>query len=853
MGRMAEAGLWSRNRTMNRAPLILVVGMHRSGTSLLGSILEALGVALPGPLIPGDDHNPAGYFERSDITALQEELLIDLQRWWPSEEGTKALPQKWLSTPRAQRAAICLKRQLKADQELQNGPWAIKDPRSSLLLPLWQQVANELNLPLRVLLAFRDPAEVVTSLLTRDAATTGMTSARAQALWICHQQQLLMDIGDLPLHVVSYSRWFDAPETQIQALQKFCQPENDDPTAIQTALGCICSDYRRSQSHAQAPRLKRQVRRWHRQLEQAAAGSVKELQQWAKQQPKPSAHLAPWDLSTPNEHPWRQALSALGRHQTEPQAAGIRAWTQNGIAPISLAQLRTLNHPGFPGHDPSADQGGPLPQPLKLGLIGSSLEEWTSHLWIHRLPLGEGCSPEICSPEAATNAVLHLQPLEVTAQDPKLLLHLTEVERVFDPDLAQVRLLRLLGVNAEHLRAHNTRKNSPKEGWLNKSNVDASAQLGLPSPEALVKLGGEWLCLGNGDAVDSWEKLPAALLHLPVFPPAPALSQPQAKLLAEWIQACSSAGLQLVRVNPKSSEPLLWKSLGVHCFQNPISPEELLEELAWHKAGQPAPSTIHTPSPTAQVIREHTSDVPPEVSICISSYNYAERISAALESCLGQSLHALELLIVDDASTDNSLQRCLEWLDAHERRFCSVKLLLHDSNSGLAAARNSAFAAASAPWCWVLDADNQIDSMACELCLGLAKASPKQTAVVHPLIRICDDNGITRGFVGNGHPWQREQLQAGNIVDAMALVRKSAWAAVGGYSHIPGGWEDFDFWCKLTEADWHGVIYPKPLATYTQHGSSMLQSQTNQRQRKLSRLLQYRHPWLQLAFAAENS
>ena len=75
------------------APLILVVGMHRSGTSLLGSILEALGVAMPGPLMPGDHHNPGGYFERSDITALQEELLIDLQRWWPSERGTQPLPK----------------------------------------------------------------------------------------------------------------------------------------------------------------------------------------------------------------------------------------------------------------------------------------------------------------------------------------------------------------------------------------------------------------------------------------------------------------------------------------------------------------------------------------------------------------------------------------------------------------------------------------------------------------------------------------------------------------------------------------------------------------------------------------
>ena len=33
--------------------------------------------------------------------------------------------------------------------------------------------------------------------------------------------------------------------------------------------------------------------------------------------------------------------------------------------------------------------------------------------------------------------------------------------------------------------------------------------------------------------------------------------------------------------------------------------------------------------------------------------------------------------------------------------------------------------------------------------------------------------------------------------DAMALVRRSAWDAVGGYTHIQGGWEDYDFWCKL--------------------------------------------------------
>ena len=121
--------------------------------------------------------------------------------------------------------------------------------------------------------------------------------------------------------------------------------------------------------------------------------------------------------------------------------------------------------------------------------------------------------------------------------------------------------------------------------------------------------------------------------------------------------------------------------------------------------------------------------------------------------------------------------------------------------------------------------------------------------MVHPLIRIRDDAGQLHGLVGGGHAWQQEQLRAGNVVDAMALVRRSAWEAVGGYSHIPGGWEDFDFWCKLIETGHHGVLCPEVLATYQRHGESMLQSHTNHQQRQLSRLLQHRHPWLQLALA----
>ena len=203
--------------------LILVVGMHRSGTSLLGSLLPQIGIPLPGELIDADQHNPEGYFERRDITALQEQLLFDLDRWWPSQNGVQPLPLSWREHPASERLVAQLRQLLAAEMSRHAGPWAIKDPRTSLLLPLWRRVAAELGLPLKVVLCLRDPAEVSTSLLRRDRLSAGMTAWRAQQLWWRHTLQVLLDSQGLPLHVLHYGRWFrppgqGGPERQLREL-----------------------------------------------------------------------------------------------------------------------------------------------------------------------------------------------------------------------------------------------------------------------------------------------------------------------------------------------------------------------------------------------------------------------------------------------------------------------------------------------------------------------------------------------------------------------------------------------------------------------------------------------------------
>ena len=80
----------------------------------------------------------------------------------------------------------------------------------------------------------------------------------------------------------------------------------------------------------------------------------------------------------------------------------------------------------------------------------------------------------------------------------------------------------------------------------------------------------------------------------------------------------------------------------------------------------------------------------------------------------------------------------------------------------------------------------------------------------------------------------------------MALVRRNAWESVGGYTHIEGGWEDYDLWCKLSGAGFHGVQVPELLAVYRSHADSMSHSVTSGSRRALSRTLQERHPWLDL-------
>jgi glycosyltransferase involved in cell wall biosynthesis/uncharacterized protein YbaR (Trm112 family) len=232
-----------------------------------------------------------------------------------------------------------------------------------------------------------------------------------------------------------------------------------------------------------------------------------------------------------------------------------------------------------------------------------------------------------------------------------------------------------------------------------------------------------------------------------------------------------------------------------------------------------------------------------QVTVAVPLYNYAHTIIEALESARAQSLGALDLIIVDDRSTDDSLAVALDWVRSHADRFNRVRVARNRANQGLGATRNVAFALADTPWLMALDADNRLRPDCVEVCLATAHAS--RAAFVYPMI---ERFGELEGRMG--HPaWDPVRLISGNYVDAMALVSRAAWAGVGGYDTTRTGWEDFDLWCRFAERGLWGERAPgEPLAEYRVHGTSMINNsmKLKEKVRWMMAHLGSRHPWLTL-------
>ena len=265
--------------------------------------------------------------------------------------------------------------------------------------------------------------------------------------------------------------------------------------------------------------------------------------------------------------------------------------------------------------------------------------------------------------------------------------------------------------------------------------------------------------------------------------------------------------------------------------------------------------------PASQTIFHHDALGEAPVTVVITSYNYEAHLLDALESVAAQTLPVLDLIVVDDGSSDGSLALATTWMERHRERFNRLILRQSLTNAGLGGARNIGMDAVETVHVMQLDADNILRPEACEVLLNSMNDG---TAYAYPLIACFNENGpVLMDMTADTHhqpgtpkllgdlPFNPLSLVSGNRIDAMAMVTKWAWAAVGGYyvSREAMGWEDFDLWCSMAERGLPGHHVPQILADYRQHETSMTNASTEKDAHKarVVAFVQDRHPWIRLS------
>jgi len=182
---------------LDKARAILVLGMHRSGTSAITGVLHGLGVPLGSMLTPADpDINAKGYWEHSAISDINERILRALEFSWLDE---RELPAGWWRNP----VIAPLRAELVETLKREFGShrlWAVKDPRLCRLLPLWLEILEEIGCAPIFILTTRDPSEVAKSLWKRN----GIQTWKGALLWLRYMLDAETGSREFPRVVIDY-------------------------------------------------------------------------------------------------------------------------------------------------------------------------------------------------------------------------------------------------------------------------------------------------------------------------------------------------------------------------------------------------------------------------------------------------------------------------------------------------------------------------------------------------------------------------------------------------------------------------------------------------------------------------
>src|SRR5262245_26724391 len=205
-----------------------------------------------------------------------------------------------------------------------------------------------------------------------------------------------------------------------------------------------------------------------------------------------------------------------------------------------------------------------------------------------------------------------------------------------------------------------------------------------------------------------------------------------------------------------------------------------------------------------------------QVTVIIAVHNGADFIAEAVESALAQTLAGVDVIVVDDGSTDET--------PAILERFRPRITVVTHENRGMAAARNHTLANVRSPYVAFLDHDDLWHPAFLERCVAQLATADARVAGAVTGWTLIDREGRelpgTRRFVTR--PIDLATLAIDTcFAPGQTVLRSHALAAVGGFDASLRGTVDWDLWLRLTRAGWRFITVADCLWRYRRHGTNM--------------------------------
>lgn len=233
------------------------------------------------------------------------------------------------------------------------------------------------------------------------------------------------------------------------------------------------------------------------------------------------------------------------------------------------------------------------------------------------------------------------------------------------------------------------------------------------------------------------------------------------------------------------------------------------------------------------------------VSVIVPCHNYANFVTHALDSVLAQTCLPEEIIVVNDASTDDSEAVIKRYIELHEA-FNLIKLITNPKNLDLAETQNIGIRASTQEHIVCLDADDLIDSRYIEV-LHDAMLADRSLGVAYAGVKVLKDGQLLEppdfpAFDAAAGAWEWMAQVADpplTCIPKPSMFRRAMWARVGGFQQTYRAGEDVDFWLRGLATGWNAKkVTTERLFTYRMHSGQQMS-----RARKFSRIDHYK-PWM---------